>query len=93
MMNKCGLTVASRSDSGVISSSVSESALSASDTAASASANHIKLVIQIELKEFGIRKICLLLLFVVRCKFDFKGNSLTILPIFFYFVDLNIKKN
>ena len=46
MMNKCGLTVTSRSDSGVISSSVSESALSASDTAASNSANCTKLVLQ-----------------------------------------------
>ena len=48
MMKQCGLTVASRSDSGVISSSVSESALSASDTAAPNSANHKKLVLQTE---------------------------------------------
>ena len=47
-MKQCGLTVASRSDSGVISSSVSESALSASDTAAPNSANYIKLVLQAE---------------------------------------------
>jgi hypothetical protein len=48
MMKQCGLTVASRSDSGVISSSVSESALSASDTAAPNSANYKKLVLQTE---------------------------------------------
>ena len=48
MMKQCGLTVASRSDSGVISSSVSESALSASDTAAPNSANFKKLVLQTE---------------------------------------------
>ena len=47
-MKQCGLTVASRSDSGVISSSVSESALSASDTAAPNSANYKKLVLQTE---------------------------------------------
>jgi hypothetical protein len=48
MMKQCGLTVTSRSDSGVISSSVSESALSASDTAAPNSANYKKLVLQSE---------------------------------------------
>ena len=50
MMKQCGLTVASRSDSGVISSSVSESALSASDTAAPNSANFKKLVLQTEIE-------------------------------------------
>ena len=58
MMKQCGLTVASRSDSGVISSSVSESALSASDTAAPNSANYKELVLQ---TEFDICAIFLLI--------------------------------